>query len=147
MSYDNPWLFNGKVFETENIEGTEGFVYLIVDKTNGKKYVGRKYFFNLRKPAKGKRRVRSDSDWKNYYGSSPELTLAIKEKGVYNFTRYILSLHKTRGDVNYEEIKQQFLRNVLEDDTYYNGNINGKWHTKPQHIIEARRYNEDSDNL
>ena len=57
--------------------------------------------------------------------------------------RVILSLHTTKGDVNYEEVKQQFLANVLEDTKYYNDNINGKWYRKAEHIVEGRNYNED----
>jgi hypothetical protein len=29
MSYENPWLYNGEVFDTEQIEDNYGFVYLI----------------------------------------------------------------------------------------------------------------------
>ena len=52
----------------------------------------------------------------------------IKTKEKNNYKRQILSLHTTKGDVNYEEVKQLFLNNVLEDSDYYNDNINGKWY-------------------
>ena len=65
-----------------------------------------------------------------------------KDKKDYNYKRIILSLHTTKGDVNYEEIKQQFQRNVLERDDYYNDNINGKWYKKPEHISERRVYSK-----
>ena len=29
MSYENPWLYEGKIFETEDIQENFGFVYLI----------------------------------------------------------------------------------------------------------------------
>ena len=137
--YDNPWRFDGEVFDSEDIDKYQGFVYCIVNRVNGRKYIGRKYFHSIRK-VKGKtRRQRSESDWKTYYGSSKELQEDIKKYGKEKFDRTILSLHITRGDCNYEEVKQQFLYNVLEEDGFYNENINGKWHRKPQYISEARR--------
>jgi hypothetical protein len=141
--YENPWLFNGKPFTTEDIGKSVGFVYLIESLIDGKLYIGRKYFHSIRK-VKGKtRRQRKESDWKTYYGSSEELKTIILEHGKNNFKRVILSLHSTKGDVNYEEVKQQFLNNVLEDDRFLNENINGKWHRKPAHIVEGRILNED----
>ena len=71
--YDNPWTFEGKVFETEDINGFFGFVYVITSLIDGKKYIGRKYFYSFRKKKGSKRRQKSESDWKEYYGSSDEL--------------------------------------------------------------------------
>lgn len=141
-SYENPWIIDDKAFESEDIEGYYGFVYLIVNKTNGRKYLGRKYFYNLRKAKGKKNRVKSESDWKKYYGSSDDLLEDIKKFGNDNFERYIMSLHITKGDTNYEEVKQQFVYNVLEEDGWYNANISGKYRRKPKHISEGRRYNE-----
>ena len=89
-----------------------------------------------RKPKGGKRRVTSESDWKKYYGSCPELKEDVKAYGKLNFKREIISLHKTLGKVNYEETKQLFVNNVLkeklEDGTpaYYNSNILGRYYRK-----------------
>ena len=144
MTYDNPWLFNGEPFESDHIGDSQGFVYLITNTTTNKKYIGRKYFYEIRK-VKGKtRRQRRESNWKQYYGSSPSLSEDIEKFGKNVFKREIISLHKTRGDVNYEEVKQQFINDVLESDEWYNDNINGKWQRKPQHIIEGRRYSDDN---
>lgn len=138
MSYENPWLFNDKPLELEDAEGYEGFVYLIRNKETDEKYIGRKYFHTIRK-VKGKtRRVRKESDWKTYYSSHDDLKKDAKENGVDKYERIVLHICKTRGDVNYMEIKEQFNRNVLEDDTYLNDNINGKWYSKSQHIFEER---------
>lgn len=136
-----PWLFNDEPFTSEMIGDYEGFVYLITNLTNGKKYIGRKYFHSIRKVAGKKRRVKRESDWKTYWSSCKELQADVKSLGTDSFERIILSLHVTQGDCNYEEVKQQFLSDVLENDGWYNDNINGKWHRKPQHIIEGRRYN------
>lgn len=142
MTYDNPWQFNGEKFDSEDIDNFVGFVYCIKNLIDGRKYIGRKYFHSIRKVKGKSRRQRKESDWKKYYGSSKELQEDIKRHGAENFERRILSLHITRGDCNYEEVKQQFLNNVLEEDGWYNENINGKWHRKPKHISEGRKFSE-----
>ena len=134
--YENPWYYKGTTFTSDDIGDFFGYVYLITNKTTGKKYIGRKYFVQKRKPKGGKRRVTSESDWKKYYGSSPELKADISRYGKDNFSREILSLHETLGKVNYEETKQLFLNNVLmeslDDGTpmYYNSNILGRYMKK-----------------
>ena len=82
--------------------------------------------------ARGKsRKVRSESDWKKYYGSSDELNTDRKSLGNECFRREIISLHTTKGWVNYEETKQLFLNNVLsETENYYNSNILGRYMKK-----------------
>jgi len=141
--YENPWTFNGKPFNSEDIQKYVGFVYVITRKDDGRRYIGRKYFYSLRKTPGKTRRIRKESDWKSYYGSSRDLLADVEATEKNNFERVILSLHTTKGDVNYEEVKQQFLANVLEDTKYYNDNINGKWYRKAEHIVEGRNYNED----
>ena len=78
MSYTNPWTLDGKIFESNNIDDAQGFVYLITNLTTNLKYVGKKNFWSVRKlpPLKGKTRKRTkrvESDWKDYYGSSEEV--------------------------------------------------------------------------
>jgi hypothetical protein len=140
--YDNPWTFNNKIFTSEDIGNYVGYVYVIESPT-GELYIGRKYFHSIRKVTGKTRRQRKESDWKKYYGSSKELLTLIEKYGKVDFKRIILSLHTTRGDCNYEEVKQQFLHNVLEDDRFINENINGKWHRKASHILEGRKLNEN----
>ncbi len=137
------WLFNGKEFTSDNIEDSYGFVYLITNTQSGRLYIGRKYFFSIRKVKGKKRRQRFESNWKNYWGSSIHLLEDIKNLGKEQFKREILSIHKTKGDVNYTEVKQLFRCNVLETDLYYNDNISARWFSKPQHIIEGRRTKND----
>ena len=136
MSYENPWLYNGELFDSEQIEDNYGFVYLIECIETPRKYLGRKYFWSFRKPKGGKRKVKQESDWKKYYRSCPELKEEIKRLGKDKFKRTILSLHKTLGKTNYEETKQLFLNNVLteslEDGTpvYFNSNILSRYFRK-----------------
>ena len=134
--YENPWIFKGSPFLSQDISDVFGFVYRIANKESGKQYIGRKYFWQKRKPRGAKRRVTSESDWKKYYGSCPELKQDIKLYGKESFSREILSLHTTKGRVNYEETRQLFLHDVLTktltDGTpaFYNSNILGRYYRK-----------------
>jgi len=126
-SYENPWLFNNEPFDSDSINNFFGFVYLITNLTNSRMYIGRKYFWSIKRdPGKIRRRKR-ESDWKKYYGSSDELAEDIKNIGNSNFKREILALYTTKGSTNYGEVKEQFVKGVLESNVYYNTSINGKW--------------------
>tara|TARA_B100001250_G_scaffold10871_1_gene9428 strand:- start:947 stop:1411 length:465 start_codon:yes stop_codon:yes gene_type:complete len=134
--YDNPWQYNGSIFDGSLIRDNYGFVYCITNLSNQRQYIGRKYFWKKRKPKGGKRRVTSESDWRRYYGSSADLKQDIGELGRENFRREILSIHSTAGRVNYEETKQLFTRGVLTEaltdgtPAYYNSNILGRYYRK-----------------
>tara|TARA_B100001250_G_scaffold308861_1_gene270742 strand:- start:534 stop:998 length:465 start_codon:yes stop_codon:yes gene_type:complete len=134
--YENAWQYKGTAFTSDDIGEFFGFVYRITNLQSGKKYIGRKYFAQRRKPRGGKRRVTSESDWKKYYGSSDELKSDVKKLGKSIFTREILSLHRTKGKVNFEETKQLFINNVLSEalsdgtPAYYNSNILGRYYRK-----------------
>ena len=136
VDYENPWLYNGLPFTSDDIGDYYGFVYRITNLCTGKQYIGRKYFVQKRKPRGGKRKVTSESDWKRYFGSSEELKQDIRDLGKDNFRREIISLHKTLGKVNYEETRQLFLNNVLTESTddgtpaFYNSNILGRYMRK-----------------
>ena len=93
--YENPWLYEGEPFTSDDIDDKFGFVYRITNNQNGREYIGRKYFWKFRTPKGKKRKVKSESDWKNYYGSCPELKEEIQQLGRQNFSRTILSLLKT----------------------------------------------------
>ncbi len=133
-SYENPWTYKGTAFTSADINDFFGFVYRITNLQSGKQYIGRKYFTQRRKPRGGKRKVTSESDWKNYYGSSAELKADVKAIGKSCFSREMISLHSTKGWTNYEETRQLFLNNVLsEDENYYNSNILGRYMKKDFH--------------
>ena len=144
IEYTNKWQFNGEDFDTENIGNAEGFVY-VIESPDGRFYIGKKFFWSIRKKKGFLRRKKQESDWKRYYGSSDSLKELVELYGKDQFKRIILSLHKTKGDCNYEEVRQQFIHNVLEDERFMNDNINGKWHRKPQHIIDDRIINDMYD--
>ena len=133
MSYENPWHYNNKVFESEDIKDYFGFCYILIDLENGMNYIGRKYFYSVRKKKGIRKRVRSESDWKTYYSSSKKIQQMVQESGPNRFKREILSLYKKKGQVNYNETKLLFQHNVLEaanDDgerLYYNDNIMNRY--------------------
>jgi len=136
IDYENPWLYNQVPFTSDDIGDYFGFVYLIANKSNNRKYIGRKYFFSFRTPKGKKRKVKSESDWKNYYGSCPELKEDIIKFGRENFSRTILSLHKTKGKTNFEETRRLFTNNVLTEaldngvPAFYNSNILNRYFRK-----------------
>ena len=136
MSYENPWTYMERTFDSSDVGDYFGFVYLITNLTNQRQYIGRKYFWSFRTPKGKKRKVKQESDWKKYYGSCPELKEDVKEFGKENFKREILSLHETKGKTNYEETRQLFVNNVLSesldngDPKYYNSNILGRYYRK-----------------
>ena len=131
IDYENPWVYKDTTFTSDNIGNFFGFVYRITNLQSGKAYIGRKYFWQFRKPRGKSRKVRSESDWKRYYGSSEELNADRKLIGNNCFRREIISLHETKGWVNYEETKQLYLNNVLsEDENFYNSNILGRYMKK-----------------
>ena len=133
MSYENPWLYNDKVFESEDINDYFGFCYLLTDLENGKQYIGRKYFYSIRKKKGIRKKVRSESDWKSYYSSSKKVKQIVLESGHNRFKREILSLYIKKGQVNYNETKLLFQHNVLEardengEKLYYNDNIMNRY--------------------
>jgi hypothetical protein len=136
IDYENPWNYNGIPFTSSDIGDYFGFVYLIENKLNGRKYIGRKYLWQFRTPKGKKRKVKTESNWKDYYGSCPELKEDIDKFGRQNFSRTILSLHKTKGKTNYEETRQLFVRNVLiegldnGEPAFYNSNVLSRYFRK-----------------
>jgi len=122
------WKYNGNLVE-EIADQYIGFVYIITNLTNNKKYIGKKLakFKKTRPPLKGKKRKRKslvESDWQSYWGSSEHLLADVDELGPENFSREILYFCTTRGELSYLEAKEQFDRGVLLTDEYYNGIIN-----------------------
>ena len=121
------WQYNGEVF-TDVPKGMEGFVYIITNLINNKKYIGKKHFWTRQKNRKTGRRKTEESDWKNYFGSCDELKEDIKLLGKENFTREILYLCPHKKSMSYYETYEQFNRNVLMSEDYYNTNIGGTFY-------------------
>ena len=116
------WQYNGTDFTEDLIGNNCGFVYLITNTTNNKKYIGKKLFYSSKtKQVKGKKkRYKVLSDWQTYYGSSAELSKDVLQLGQDNFNREILHLCQSKGECSYVEAKEQFIRGVMETEEYYN---------------------------
>ena len=76
--YENAWLYEGKPFTSNDIGDFFGFVYRITNLQSGRQYIGRKYFYQKRKPKGSKRRVTSESDWKRYTEALQNLNKTLK---------------------------------------------------------------------
>lgn len=129
------WLYNNEPV-TSIPENVYGFVYRITNMTTGKMYIGRKYFYSVRKQKNHKRKVKSESDWKEYYGSCKQLLDDIESIGKEHFRRDILFFGKTKGEVNYAETAYQFKEDVLSrtdsnnNRLFYNDNILSRYFAK-----------------
>jgi hypothetical protein len=132
------WLYNNEEI-SELPEDCVGFVYLITNLTNNRKYVGKKLSkfskttyktVTLKNGTKKKKKIKSkiDSDWLVYYGSSIELNKDVELLGKENFRREILFFCKSKAECSYIEAREQFTRRVLETTDYYNGQISVRVH-------------------
>lgn len=104
-----------------------GIIYEITNKTNNKKYIGRKQCLCTVKlpPLKGKRNKRHvtrETDWRTYTGSSESLNIDIFKLGKENFTFEIIDIGNSKWDLSYKETQLHFVRGVLFNN-YYNGII------------------------
>ena len=129
------WTYQSNIVETLP-EECIGFVYLITNVTSGRKYIGKKLAkfskttvktVKLKNGTKKKKKIRSkvDSDWRDYYGSSPNLQKDIDTLGTDN----------SKAQCSYIEAREQFSRKVLESDDYYNGHIQVRVHGS--HILKS----------
>jgi Putative endonuclease segE, GIY-YIG domain len=137
------WIYQGQTVEVLP-EDCVGFVYIITNLTNDRKYIGKKLAkfskttyktVKLKNGTKKKKKIRNkiDSDWQEYYGSSTELLNDIKQIGTEHFKREILFYCKSKSECSYIEAREQFTRKVLESTEYYNNNIQVRVHGS--HII------------
>jgi hypothetical protein len=132
------WYYNNELVE-EIAEEYIGFVYIITNLTNNRKYIGKKLakfakttvrVVKLKNGNKRKKRIRGkvESDWKDYYGSNDQLSSDVAKLGTDKFRRDILYFCKTKAECSYIEAREQFSRRVLESDDYYNGHIQVRVH-------------------
>ena len=113
------WIYKGKkIKNTDDLpQGTFGFVYLITHKS-GLKYIGKKQlFYKNSKPSK----------WEEYVGSNDAMKTLLMNGSLNDFKREILVICKTKRDLTYQEVKSQFLYEVLENPDFANKNIAGRY--------------------
>ena len=123
------WLYNNSPLEIIP-ENAYGYVYLITNTITGRKYIGKKLFwFRKTKVVKGKKkRLKVESDWRDYWSSSEEVKKDVDALGSDKFIREILHICPNKGSCNYLEAREQMDRRVLETDSYYNGQIQCRIH-------------------
>lgn len=116
------WLYKDKNFTEDEIGDLIGFVYIITNLTNNRKYIGKKFFHSSKtKVVKGKKKkTKVPSDWQTYYGSNEELKKDVTLAGREQFKREIIHLCKSKGECGYLEAKEQFVRGALESSNFYN---------------------------
>lgn len=125
------WYYHGLEFKEEDIQEHVGFVYEIENLLDGRKYIGQKKFGSVKKikqkNKKNRKIVRSASNWENYWGSNLELQEDVKNLGVDNFKRTILHLCSSKSMMNYLELKEQVVRDVLfHPSLFYNSYVGGR---------------------
>ncbi len=136
-------------------EGTYGFIYEVRHKPTDTRYIGKKVLFFERNKRLGKRalqalkeerakkgmkgrvplkqKVRTESDWKDYFGSQKEIVaLSKKDIAGENWEKRILEFVPNKKLLTYYETKHLFINNVLEDNysAHINDNILGKFYRK-----------------
>jgi len=120
------WKYNNQDF-IEVPKDMEGFVYIITNLTNNKKYIGKKHFWTRQKDRKTGRRKKKESDWRDYMGSCDELKEDVKLLGEDKFLKEILYLCPHKKSMSFYETMEQFKRDVILREDYYNTNVEGKF--------------------
>ena len=132
------WIYKNQPVE-QLPEDCVGFVYIITNTASGRMYVGKKlarfkttrYKMHTQKNGKKiRKKIRGAvaSDWQEYYGSSDQLNRDVESLGRDKFRREILYYCKSKAECNYIEAREQFARQVLESEQYYNGHIRVRVH-------------------
>lgn len=116
------WMYNETLFVEDLIEDNVGFVYLIINHQNKKKYIGKKLFKKSKTYQKNKKKKRKkvDSNWIKYFGSNKELQEDVRKTSIDKIERIILRLCKSKSEMSYFETKYIFENDCLLSDYWYN---------------------------
>lgn len=97
-------------------ENAAGFIYLIVEKSTGRKYVGKKNFRGRGRLNKGQ-----PSNWKRYTSSSKFLNQQIREQGKQAFEFIIIEQYYTQGGLSFAEVwTQVYLETPSNNEEFIN---------------------------
>ena len=126
-----------------------GFIYLVTNKMNNMRYIGRKNFRMKRRTKVKNRKNRKityvKSNWLTYTTSSTHVNAVIEEHGMDIFTFEIIDLCLTKGHLSFRETELQWEHKVLsavfEDGTpaFYNKQIGAIRFRCDGHTEEARK--------
>jgi hypothetical protein len=134
------WYYLGKPIEFGEGEldpkKIYGFVYVIRNLLNGRKYIGKKFFWSKRTMVRKGKKLKStiESDWRKYCGSNGPLLEDIKEFGAENFEKEIIHLCASKSECAYLEAKEQFAIDAILDKDFYNDWISVK--TTRRHLMK-----------
>ncbi len=130
----NNWIYHGSEFISIIDTPTDsiGFIYLISHTTTNRKYIGRKLLYktSYKTVNKKRKKIKIESDWKEYWSSSPQIHEIIEKEGYDNLQREILIFVNSKASLNYSEEKLQYSLGVLESDNWINSNIRSKQYKK-----------------
>ena len=115
------WLYKGQPLENAP-EESYGFVYIIRQVSTGKQYIGRKFFTKAgyKTVNKKRKKIRVESDWKDYWGSSPSLQKDLEKFGKEDFIREIIRICNSRSECSYYEAKLIFENDAILSENYWN---------------------------
>jgi len=140
------WLYNGNKLD-QAPEDVFGFVYCITNNMTGQRYIGKKQFWSHRSKKVAGRRNRKhytkEADWREYWSSCDELKEDVHTIGDSKFTREILRMCKTKGELTYSEVEYQIKMDVLTSKlpngqpAFYNRNIMNRWFAKADTLCES----------
>ena len=134
------WLHKGSVFKDEHIPtGAVGFIYIMTAIIGNQSiaYIGKKNFYASKKKKLSKKNLPTDkrkkdyvrvskTSYQDYYSSNEALKQAHRSGAIIK--REILKICYSKSELTYEEVKHQFLYEVLEKQEYLNGNILGRFY-------------------
>ena len=124
---DMHWTFRDDKTRVPDPEKYFGFVYIITNKKNHRKYIGCKQYWQMRH-----RKRYKPSNWKVYTSSSKDLCNEIDKIGKRNFKFEIIQEYETKRGLHYYEQYYQMQNHVLtsvlegtDQREYYNKNVGG----------------------
>ena len=133
------WRLYGNYKAINSIEdmpqGVKGFVYVITNKDKFEQYIGKKSIYSTTKRKFGKKEsakitdkrkklyeyITKESNWKTYKSSNKDV------QKWENPSKQILEFAYSTKQLSYLEEKYLFKNDVLEDKTYKNDNISGRY--------------------
>ena len=104
-------MINSYNIQKEVIEKYIGFIYITINRTNGRSYIGKTHFIH---------------GWEDYLGSGKIIKQAIKKEGEDNFYKVIIGVAKTEAELDDMEKEIIKVNNAPSNIDFYNISDGGK---------------------
>ena len=98
-------MINSYNIQKDVIEKYIGFIYITINRKNGRAYIGKKHF---------------NHGWEDYLGSGKIIKQAIKKEGEDNFYKVIIGFAKTEEELNDMEKEIIEVNNATSNIDFYN---------------------------